>query len=97
MAHVLCEMYVRLRATGAIGDGNYELPFPITQAELGHAVGLSAVHVNRTLQSLRRDGLITHNRTAIIIDDWPGLQKAGEFDATYLHLRKKVNGASAVH
>jgi CRP-like cAMP-binding protein len=97
MAHVLCEMYVRLRATGAIADGSYEFPFPITQAELGHAVGLSAVHVNRTLQSLRREGLITHNRTSIVIDDWPGLQKAGEFDATYLHLRKKVNGPSAQH
>jgi CRP-like cAMP-binding protein len=87
MAHLFCEMYVRLVATGAIAIGKFEFPFPITQSELGHAVGLSAVHVNRTLQSLRRDGLIAYERSAIRIEDWPGLQKAGEFDAGYLHLR----------
>jgi CRP-like cAMP-binding protein len=97
MAHVICEMYVRLRATGGIAEDKYEFPFPITQAELGHAVGLSTVHVNRTLQSLRRDELITHNRTSILIKDWPGLQAAGEFDATYLHLRKTQPHTSAVH
>ena len=86
-AHVLCEMYVRLHATGAISDESFEFPFPITQSELGHAVGISAVHVNRTLKSLRHDGLISNDRNTVHIRDWPGLQKAGEFDAAYLHLR----------
>jgi CRP-like cAMP-binding protein len=89
MAHLLCETYVRLRATGAIAAGSYEFPFPITQTELGYALGLSAVHVNRTLQLLRRDGLIASHRSSILIEDWPGLKKVGEFDATYLHLRDK--------
>lgn len=90
MAHVLCEMYTRFRATGEIAAGTYEFPFPITQTEFGHAVGLSAVHVNRTLQSLRRDGLISYQRSAVHIADWPGLKKAGEFDAGYLHLRNAL-------
>jgi CRP-like cAMP-binding protein len=95
MAHLFCEMYVRLRATGEISEGTFQFPFPITQSELGNAVGLSAVHVNRTLQSLRRDGLINYHRAAVHIQDWPGLQKAGEFDATYLHLRGQA--ASSDH
>jgi CRP-like cAMP-binding protein len=89
MAHLFCETYVRLHATGAIPEGTFEFPFPITQSELGHALGLSTVHVNRTLQSLRREGLITYQRSVVRIDDWANLQEAGEFDATYLHLRTK--------
>src|SRR3954449_4784149 len=57
MAHVLCEFYVRLKAVGLTNGPAYELPF--TQAELADATGLSAVHVNRTLQELRGEGLIT--------------------------------------
>jgi CRP-like cAMP-binding protein len=95
MAHIICEMFVRLRATGAIAADTYELPLPITQTELGHALGLSLVHVNRTLQSLRKDELISHNRSSIFIKDWPGLQAAGEFDPTYLHLRENALNASA--
>jgi hypothetical protein len=79
-------MYVRLHATGAIAVGKFEFHIPITQIELSYAVGLSPVHVNRTLQSLRRDRLIGYQRSSIHIEDWPGLRKAGEFDATYLHL-----------
>ena len=94
MAHVFCEMYVRLRATNAIDEHTYEFPFPITQAEMGYALGLSAVHVNRTLQSLRRDGFITHHRSTIVIEDWPALQELGEFDSTYLHLRKKQTASA---
>ena len=61
---------------------------PITQAELADASGLSTVHVNRTLQELRASGLISTQRGSAIIEDWDGLREAGEFDPTYLHLRK---------
>src|SRR5215203_3975018 len=57
IAHVLCEVYVRLRAVGLINGQAFEMP--ITQAELGDATGLSTVHVNRTLQDLRGHGLIS--------------------------------------
>ena len=56
IAHVLCEIYVRLRAVGLVNGQAYQLP--ITQAELGDATGMSTVHVNRTLQELRGNRLI---------------------------------------
>ena len=51
IAHVLCEVLVRMRAVGLANGDACELP--ITQAELGDALGLSTVHVNRSLQELR--------------------------------------------
>ena len=87
IAHVLCEVYVRLRAVGLANGQSYLMP--VTQAELGDATGMSTVHVNRTLQELRRDGLISTPRNGqVVIESWDGLQKAGEFDQTYLHLTK---------
>jgi CRP-like cAMP-binding protein len=87
IAHILCEVYVRLRAVGLVNGRSYLMP--VTQAELGDATGMSTVHVNRTLQELRRDRLISTPRNGqVVIESWDGLQKAGEFDETYLHLTK---------
>jgi len=83
-ARLLCEGYVRCEAVGLAVD--HRFPFPITQTELGDATGLSLVHMNRTLQELRRDGLITFRDKTVDITDWEGLQRAGEFDPKYLHL-----------
>src|SRR3954453_11314589 len=88
MAHLLCEFYVRLRAVGLTNGDACE--FPITQAELADATGLSAVHVNRTLQELRGEGLITLRAGSLAVLDWDRLREAGEFDPTYLHLRKEA-------
>ena len=88
MAHLLCELYVRLKAVGLANGHGYEMP--LTQAELGDALGLSTVHVNRTLQDLRGEGLITLQGGSVAVLDWEGLRKAGEFDPTYLHLRKEA-------
>ena len=84
IAHVLCEVFVRLRAVGLANGLECELP--ITQAELGDALGLSTVHVNRSVQELRGDGLIELRRGFLTVLNWDGLKKAGEFDPTYLHL-----------
>ena len=86
MAHLLCEFYVRLRAVGLTNGHAYDMPF--TQAELADATGLSAVHVNRTLQDLRAGGLITWRAGSVTVLDWERLKEAGEFDPAYLHLRK---------
>jgi CRP-like cAMP-binding protein len=82
VAHLLCEMRVRLNAVGLSRNGSYDLP--VTQAELADALGLSAVHVNRTLQTLRSQGLITLRGGKMTIEDWDDLRAAGEFDAKYL-------------
>jgi CRP-like cAMP-binding protein len=87
MAHLLCELLVRLKAVGLVEDHVCDLP--ITQSEFADALGLSTVHVNRVLQDLRSENLITLHGGSLKVLDWEGLQKAGEFDPTYLHLVKK--------
>jgi CRP-like cAMP-binding protein len=83
LAHFLCEMVMRLRAIG-MQRGN-TVPLPITQAEVGDALGLSTVHVNRTLQELREEGLLTWDNGILAILDWDRLKGTGEFDPSYLH------------
>lgn len=85
IAHLICEVYVRLRAVGLADGPSFELP--VTQAELADALGLSSVHVNRVLQDLRQDGLISYRGKFVVIGDWERLQAAGDFDIHYLHLK----------
>jgi CRP-like cAMP-binding protein len=85
IAHLLCELYLRLKAVG-LTDG-YSFEAPITQSEIGEATGLSTVHVNRSIQRLRSEGLITLDKARCTIKDWDGLVQTGTFDPTYLHQR----------
>ena len=88
MAHLLCEFLVRLEVVGLVENDTFDLP--ITQAELGDAIGSSAVHVNRVLQALRADGLIRTNGSQVTIPDRERLKEVGEFDPLYLHLARDV-------
>jgi CRP-like cAMP-binding protein len=74
IAHLLCEMLLRLQVVGLAADHSFELP--LTQAELGETMALSAVHVSRVLQRLRREGLITRKGRTITIREWSRLKKA---------------------
>ena len=65
-------------------------PMPITQVDLGDALGLSNVHINRVLQEMRGKGLITLRSSTLVIKAWDELICAGEFDPIYLHLEKCV-------
>lgn len=85
IAHLFCEMYMKSRAV-ALANG-YVFAFPATQQEIGDALGLSTVHVNRVMQDLRSEGLIAtrpERRAAIL--DWDRLKALGTFDSTYLHM-----------
>ncbi len=84
IAHLLCEVWWRLEAVGMTRGGAYALP--VTQTDIGDAMGLSVVHVNRTLQQLRADGLISLRSNIVEVLDWSRLQAAGEFDPAYLQL-----------
>ncbi|HZW46447.1 MAG TPA: Crp/Fnr family transcriptional regulator [Microvirga sp.] len=84
MAHLVCELLVRLRAVGLAKD--YSCDMPITQGELGDALGITTVHVNRVIQQMRTDGLIELKGDRLNIPDWEKLKQVGEFDPTYLHL-----------
>lgn len=83
IAHLLCEMWLRMRAVGLASSD--ELDLPLTQAELGDTVGLTPVAVNRVLQQLRAEGLITLADKVLTVLDTPGLMAASDFDAEYLH------------
>ena len=61
--HLLLELCRRLSLVGLAKDGSFE--FPLTQAVIADALGLSIVHVNRTLQQLRRERMIDHQRGRI--------------------------------
>lgn len=91
IAHLLCELLVKMRAVGLVEDGAFNLP--ITQAEMGDALGVTQVHVNRVLQDIRDANLITWKGAAATVLDWQGLKKLGEFDPAYLHLRRGSSAA----
>jgi CRP-like cAMP-binding protein len=84
LAHLFCELFLRLRAVGLTdGDSCY---FPLTQTDLASAAGLTSVHVNRTLQEMRRDGLLTYGFKRLVIPDLEALKRVAMFNANYLHL-----------
>jgi len=87
LSHFLCEVFLRLRAVG-MTDGD-TCAFPATQAELSAALGLSAVHVNRTLQELRSAGLIVLKDKTLTIPDMDALERAALFNRNYLHLDRE--------
>jgi CRP-like cAMP-binding protein len=84
IAHMMCEMFTRMKTVGLV-EGN-ACHFPLTQADIGDATGLTAVHVNRTLQDLRRDGLIELQGRRLTIQNFAGLKNAAMFSDNYLHL-----------
>jgi CRP-like cAMP-binding protein len=83
IAHLLCEQFLRMKAVGLTTDNS--CPLPLTQAQIGDALGLSNVHVNRTLQELRAENLLEWEDGVLTVKDWKGLKRAGEFDPIYLH------------
>lgn len=88
VSHLFCEIYVRMRALGLADARGFRLP--LTQAAIGDALGISTVHVNRTLQQMRRDGLIESHGKFHGISDWEGLKRTGDFDPSYLHLKRDL-------
>lgn len=74
MAHLLLELYGRLAEIGETQGDSFQLP--IKQEVLADALGLSLVHVNRTLQQMRRDGLIDMRGARMTLLDRSALQAA---------------------
>lgn len=87
LAHLLCELRARLHMVG-LADG-HAFGLPLTQAALGDMIGLNAVTVNRTLQRLRGEGLITLKQGRLVIPDPDRLAALSGFDPNYLHLGGK--------
>jgi CRP-like cAMP-binding protein len=86
MAHLFCEIYYRARASGLARPGLCR--FPLHQGQLGETLGMSIVTVNRTLQALRRTGALEFRNGELMVHDWKQLAEMGDFDSTYLHLKR---------
>jgi CRP-like cAMP-binding protein len=83
IAHVLCELHARLEIVG-LTDGNvYRLP--LTQVDLAECLGLTSIHVNRTLRELRSQRLVTFRNKIVSIEDHAGLKRVAEFNPDYLY------------
>jgi len=82
VAHLLLELSVRLEF---IGQGDSSGFFcPLTQHDLANALGLTAIHVNRVLRSLRQLGLVVFRNSEVEFLDRTGLIELAQFDAAYL-------------
>ena len=94
VAHLFCEMFLRLETVG-LSDG-FSCDFPPTQQDIADATGLTAVHVNRTVQELRRSGLVVLEGRRLTIPDLAALQAAGMFNPAYLHHKRSDKHTDAM-
>ena len=85
LAHLFCELCDRLNVVGLAPDCEFDLP--LSQTMLADALGLTPVHINRTLQELRGRGLVRLAAHRLKILDRPALAELAEYDSTYLQLR----------
>ena len=89
IAYLLCELVWRHAAVG-LTDGD-TIQLPLTQTELGDALGLTPVHVNRVLKEFRGLGLIAVERRKLSLLDMARLQEVAGFNQDYLNLGKASN------
>lgn len=87
IAHLLSETHVRLGLVGLTNGLEFRLP--LTQVDLAECVGLTPVHVNRTLKLLREDGVADMQRGRVRIFDLERLHAIAEFNPAYLYLEKE--------
>ena len=92
MAHLFCELLVRLQTVGCASEDGFE--FPMSQEDLADTLGVTSVHVNRVLQDLRGKGLITWKSKRVEIPDVARLQAFAGFDPRYLHLTPRETNVS---
>jgi CRP-like cAMP-binding protein len=87
VAHLLCEIKLRLQVVGLVRDSTFTLP--CRQTDIADACGITAVHTNRVIQELRAKGLIEWEGKTVTILRWDELARIGDFSPEYLHLRKE--------
>jgi CRP-like cAMP-binding protein len=88
IAHLFCEMWLRMSQVGLVDSDEFSLP--LTQEQLGDTTGLTAVHVNRVLQRMRAEGLITLSARQLTIHSIQRLKDIAGFDPNYLHLDRRA-------
>jgi CRP-like cAMP-binding protein len=86
IAHLFCEMFLRLESVEL--TNGFSCDFPLTQQDIADATGLTPIHVNRTIQELRRQGVVVLEKQQLIIPDMRRLQAMALFNGEYLHHRR---------
>ena len=87
IAHLICELHVRLKQIDLVNGDRFDLP--LTQDDIADATGLTAVHTNRTLQRLRAEGLIELRNRVLTVLNVGELREAAGFDPGYLHIERR--------
>ena len=87
MAHLFCELHARLSLVGLTEEGCFA--FDLTQDELSQCLGITAVHVNRTLKDLRATGLLDFRGGRVTLKDVAAVQKLADFDPGYLYFERR--------
>lgn len=88
MAHLFCELWRRLELLDLATQDSF--PLPVTQEDLGDTLGLTVVHVNRTLRRLCLDGLVAREHGRIRVVDKAGLEQVAGFEDGYLHFTEEA-------
>jgi CRP-like cAMP-binding protein len=94
LAHVLCELTVRLQASGLARDLSFAVPW--TQLHVADACGISNVHANRVIQEFRHLGILEWDSRRLTIHDWNALTRFGDFNDDYLQYRPNLNKDSSL-
>src|SRR3954454_22821907 len=87
LAHLFCELLYRARVLGHVR--NDQLRLPVSLIQLGEALGMAVATVNRTLAELRASRTVDFRSGTLTVHDWPRLSAIGEFDPSYLHLKRQ--------
>ena len=88
LAHFVCELYERVSVVGGTTGNTFQLP--LTQSDLADALGLSVVHVNRLLKTMRTEKVLSWSNFIVAILNETKLREIAEFDPTYLGLRQPL-------
>lgn len=85
IAHLMLELYVRMRNVGLTTDDSCQMP--LTQTVFADALGLTPIHTNRVLRTLRERGIMALGSGKLTILDIAKLARIAGFDDNYLHRR----------
>jgi CRP-like cAMP-binding protein len=83
LAHVIVELRERLKVIGRVAGDRFDMP--LTQEQIGEALGVTAVHANRVIKQLRQDGIVDFNRGRVTVLSKTKLLELADFDGRYLH------------
>jgi CRP-like cAMP-binding protein len=90
MAHLFCELFYRARASG-LTEGD-TVAAPVSLIQLGETLGMSIATVNRTLNELRASRTVDFHKGVVLVRNWKRLAQIGQFNPSYLHLKKPPQG-----